>query len=266
MDGYSSFHNGSVKEPDYDKLSNTIGSNIQKISQNVLSMKRMVNQLGTSQDSQDLQQQLHQIQSYTQQLVKDTNTLFTTLKKANFGPEQRHLKIQRDRLADEFTNALNSLQATHREAVQRERNCVNEVRAAAKLNNFKPPPASNKDQLLPFQSTHSQQQMQAQIQEEIDLQALQTQEENIRQLEHDIRDVNEIFKNLGALVHEQGDIIDSIEASVERTQVFVENGTQQLRQASQYKTKLRKKKLILLLIAIVVLAILIGIIVYSTKS
>lgn len=77
--------------------------------------------------------------------------------------------------------------------------------------------------------------MQAQIQEEIDLQALQTQEENIRQLEHDIRDVNEIFKNLGALVHEQGDIIDSIEASVERTQVFVENGTQQLRQASQYK-------------------------------
>lgn len=34
MDGYSSFHNGSVKEPDYDKLSNTIGSNIQKISQN----------------------------------------------------------------------------------------------------------------------------------------------------------------------------------------------------------------------------------------
>lgn len=123
--------------------------------------------------------------------------------------------------------------ATHREAVQREKNCVNEVRAAAKLNNFKPPPSSNKDQLLPFQSNN--QQIQAQIQEEIDLQALQTQEENIRQLEHDIRDVNEIFKNLGALVHEQGDMIDSIEASVERTQVFVENGTQQLRQASQYK-------------------------------
>lgn len=34
MDGYSSFHNGSTKEPDYDKLSNTIGTNIQKISQN----------------------------------------------------------------------------------------------------------------------------------------------------------------------------------------------------------------------------------------
>uniref|UniRef100_A0A6M2DKP7 Putative snare protein pep12/vam3/syntaxin 7/syntaxin 17 n=1 Tax=Xenopsylla cheopis TaxID=163159 RepID=A0A6M2DKP7_XENCH len=264
MDGYSSFHNGSTKEPDYDKLSNTIGTNIQKISQNVLSMKRMVNQLGTSQDSQDLQQQLHQIQSYTQQLVKDTNTSFTILKKANFGPEQRHLRIQRDRLADEFTNALNSLQATHREAVQREKNCVNEVRAAAKLNNFKPPPSSNKDQLLPFQSNN--QQIQAQIQEEIDLQALQTQEENIRQLEHDIRDVNEIFKNLGALVHEQGDMIDSIEASVERTQVFVENGTQQLRQASQYKTKLRKKKLILMIIGAVILAILIGIIVYNTKS
>lgn len=51
--------------------------------------------------------------------------------------------------------------------------------------------------------------------------------------------MNQIFKELGAMVHEQGEVIDSIEASVEKTEVFVGEGTNQLRQASNYQvTKL----------------------------
>jgi len=37
------------------------------------------------------------------------------------------------------------------------------------------------------------------------------------------------------MVHEQGEVIDSIEASVEKTEVFVGEGTNQLRQASTYQ-------------------------------
>ena len=51
----------------------------------------------------------------------------------------------------------------------------------------------------------------------------------------DISDVNQIFKELGAMVHEQGEVIDSIEASVEKTEIFVSEGTGQLRQASNYQ-------------------------------
>jgi t-SNARE complex subunit (syntaxin) len=51
----------------------------------------------------------------------------------------------------------------------------------------------------------------------------------------DISDVNQIFKELGAMVHEQGEVIDSIEASVEKTEVFVSEGASQLRQASNYQ-------------------------------
>lgn len=60
--------------------------------------------------------------------------------------------------------------------------------------------------------------------------------------------VNEIYKNLGALVFEQGNVVDSIESSVEQTSVFVSEGTEQLRKASHYQNQLRKKKLILALI------------------
>ena len=58
---------------------------------------------------------------------------------------------------------------------------------------------------------------------------------NFLLFQSDISDVNQIFKELGAMVHEQGDIIDSIEASVEKTEVFVGDGASQLRQASNYQ-------------------------------
>lgn len=42
----------------FQKKSQTIASSIQKIHQNVTTMQRMVNQMGTAQDSPDLKSQL----------------------------------------------------------------------------------------------------------------------------------------------------------------------------------------------------------------
>jgi syntaxin 7 len=81
----------------------------------------------------------------------------------------------------------------------------------------------------------------------------------------DINDVNQIFKELGALVHEQGEVIDSIESNVERTNDFVSQGGQQLREASTYKNKLRRKKLILGIVGAVILIIIIIIIIWKTS-
>jgi len=60
-------------EGEFSKLAQTIGTNIQKISQNASSMQRIVVQLGTPADNPQLRNQLHQIQHYTGQLAKDTN-------------------------------------------------------------------------------------------------------------------------------------------------------------------------------------------------
>ena len=49
--------------------------------------------------------------------------------------------------------------------------------------------------------------------------------------------MNTIFKDLATLVHEQGEVIDSIEANVESTHVRVQEGTEQLRQAETYKVQ-----------------------------
>ena len=54
-------------------------------------------------------------------------------------------------------------------------------------------------------------------------------------LQSDIIDVNTIFKDLATMVHEQGEMVDSIEQNVESTNIRVHEGTDQLRQAEAYK-------------------------------
>ncbi len=49
------------------------------------------------------------------------------------------------------------------------------------------------------------------MEEEQNIEELQERERSIRQLESDIVDVNTIFKDLATMVHEQGEMIDSIE-------------------------------------------------------
>lgn len=105
--------------------------------------------------------------------------------------DDRHLKIQKDRLVDEFTAALTAFQAVQKKTVDIEKNQLRMARA----NNFnipKPPGSSqntnNKSFFMDtFTSSNSNKsdsgQMQTQMQEEIDLQALEEQERTIRELE-----------------------------------------------------------------------------------
>jgi hypothetical protein len=176
----------------------------------------------------------------------------------------RERKIQKERLAEEFTAALNVFQATQRIAAQKEKEQMQRVRANSGLGLGDPFGGGRySEQLIELQDNSGQQE--AQVMDEMNLQVLEEQEQAIQQLESDISDVNQIFKELGAMVHEQGEVIDSIEASVEKTEVFVGEGASQLRQASNYQTKLRKKKCILAICLTVVLAVIIGIIIWQLK-
>ena len=73
------------------------------------------------------------------------------------------------------------------------------------------------------------------LEEEQNLEQLQERERAVRQLEADITDVNQIFKDLAAMVHDQGEMVDSIEANVETSSIRVNEGAEQLRQAERWQ-------------------------------
>ncbi|CAH0715955.1 unnamed protein product, partial [Brenthis ino] len=246
-------YQGGVTFEDNDKfqqLSQTIASNIKKISQNVSSMSKMVNQLQTPQDSQELRSQLRQIQNYTKKLAKDTSSMIMELMRLRTDIPANILT--RDRLSDEYMATLNAFQTTQKAAAQKSKDDVRKVKAQS--INIGDPFAMSSGGRDSEHDLNKQEQITAQT--ERDLQQLEERERDVRKLENDIMDVNQIFKELGTIIHEQGAVVESIEASVETAAHEVEAGIHELSHAANYKNKLRKKKVYLALILLIIVSII----------
>lgn len=275
----SSYHNigsgtGGGGSNEFTRSSQKIGTNIQKISQNVASIEKMVNQLGTPQDSESLRTQLHQVHNYTSQLVKDTNRHLkelATLPQAENPSEQKQRKVLKERLTNQFSEALKDFQSAQRLEAQKEKESVMRARANSGLRGdpFQDlgsgSAGSNLIELASPVQNQQQSQMALQMEEEINLTLLREREDAVRKLESDIVDVNSIFKDLATMVHEQGEIIDSIEANIESASVNVGEGVQQLSKARQSQRSARKKTCFLIVFLVIVLTVIVTVIVVYTK-
>lgn len=72
---------------------------------------------------------------------------------------------------------------------------------------------------------------------DVNLVQLQEREAALRKLENDIVDVNTIFKDLAVMVHDQGEVIDSIESNVETVNINVQNANSNLQSAAKYQVR-----------------------------
>lgn len=258
-----------VPPKDFSGLIQTCSSNIQKITQNTAQIKSMVNQLGTRQDTGDLHERLQQVQHYTNQLAKETNKHLKDLGALSLPvsvSEQRQQKIQKERLMNDFSAALNNFQVVQRRAAEKEKESVARARAGSRLSTED---GGHDEQLVSFDNNDDWGKTTIQTEDvsitEEDLELIKERETAIRQLESDILDVNQIFKDLAVMIHDQGEMIDSIEANVESAEVHVERGAEQLQRAAHYQQKSRKKMCILAVVISVVIFI-IGIMIWQLSK
>uniref|UniRef100_A0A8C9FR36 Syntaxin N-terminal domain-containing protein n=1 Tax=Pavo cristatus TaxID=9049 RepID=A0A8C9FR36_PAVCR len=167
---------------DPNQLAQRITSNIQKITQCSAEIQRILNQLGTPQDTHELRQQLQQKQQYTNQLAKETDKYIKEFGSLPATSEQRQKKIQKDRLVGEFTTALTNFQRLQRQAAEKEKDFVARVRASSRISGGAPEDSYKEGTLVSWDS-----QPQAQVQDEEitedDLRLIEERESSIRQLE-----------------------------------------------------------------------------------
>lgn len=79
---------------------------------------------------------------------------------------------------------------------------------------------------------------------------------DIIKLEKSIRELHDMFVDMAVLVESQGELIDRIEYNVQNAADFVDNATNDINRAVKYKSKARKKIIILCIIAAIVVLIL----------
>ncbi|KAJ8781004.1 hypothetical protein J1605_001047 [Eschrichtius robustus] len=206
---------------DFNSIIQTCSGNIQRISQ-------------ASEPGQQLQHSTNQLAKETNELLKELGSLPLPLSTS----EQRQQKLQKERLMNDFSAALNNFQAVQRRVSEKEKESIARARAGSRLSVEE---RQREEQLVSFDSHEEWNQMQSQEDEvaitEQDLELIKERETAIRQLEADILDVNQIFKDLAMMIHDQGDLIDSIEANVESSEVHVERATDQLQRAAYYQVK-----------------------------
>lgn len=259
----------------YDQLCQRIGSAIFKIGSNVNAMQKLVVQLGTAHETPNVKTQLESKRSEVQYSIETAGDMFrqlTDMCKTGSPQEQKSRKIQVERLKQQFSEAIQKFKKYQQLEAEKGRAALSRMRTRtaslrdeiSRQPNVDTQYADN-DSLM---DDDTRQQKLSQLQEfNDDLEtttALINERENaIMKLETDMVTVNEIFREIGTMVYEQGDMIDNIEHNVEVARDRVDDGVVQLQKASEYQNKYRKKVFIFLTI-LVLFGIILGVIIWLT--
>eukprot|EP00731_Ephydatia_muelleri_P031649 Em0023g156a len=240
----------------------SLSQDIQHFSTNVDQLGAKVKQLQTEQEDAVLKGDIIQLLSLCAQLAKRIDTALKAIK------EQRDVSkdFEYKRYLSVFQKSFSTFQALQQATTGIEQTQLKLARAESMRRSKRISAAKEDTKLLAYPT-----EQQAQMFAENDIADLQERERVISQLEHDILDMNEIFRDLATMVHEQGDQIEHIAVHVESAAVNVQQGNKQLGHAAQYKNRNRKLQIciaviiiiVILVILIVILAVLGGLGVFS---
>jgi len=242
----------SIATSEASFLPKKISQKIFKISSSVSSLRRIVDQLGTSRDTQKLRNQLHDLTEATREIIKGTSSEIKLLTAQISGlttAELNQRKLEQQKLTKDFQKVLEQFHAVQRLSAEKSREVVDYM---AKVHGDED--ENSEDQ--PLLQTTQKLQLQA-LDNEIDFNQtmIEEREQEILEIEEGITELNEVFRDLGTFVNEQQSLLDNIETNVSSIAVNTQQASSELRVANEYQRKSRNTMcfifIILFIIAII---------------
>ncbi|XP_077517169.1 syntaxin-7-like isoform X2 [Amblyomma americanum] len=262
----------------YHQLCDNISSSIFSINNATATLERASKQLGTQADTDAFREKLHMTQQNANLTIKSTTSALQDLGAlVTHGDKQQ--KLQSSRLRSEFQEVVKRYSNLQKQVATRQKYTmgVRPGSAATRPSGggvapqtggwFDAPRPEEATSLLDdVESPQSPtQQQQQHWRQDLDYEQamLVERDQRIRQIEADMLDCNQIFKDLANIVHEQGAVIDTIEGNIENTQQNTAQAVEQLRSAASYQRKYRQKTCCLLVLVVVVAAVVALVIYFS---
>lgn len=258
---------GGFSPTEFISLSESIAANTIFVKQSWQFLEKANRTIGTAKDNQTLRDKVHDIQTGTNQRIsttsKDLQRLTVVVRR---GDKQQ--KLQVEKLTSDFTHVV-QMYSKSQQVIAAKMKQILLVNASQQqddmqrdLIGFGDSGAAGQQQQ---QEQHlRQQQIQRDLQFEQDM--LLERETRVRQIEADVLDVRQIMQELSSITNQQSEVIDTIENTIEHTVSNVESGHTELAKAAEYQNRYRRKVMILLLIAVILGAIITGIIVSRLKN
>ncbi|XP_027080084.1 syntaxin-22-like isoform X2 [Coffea arabica] len=247
-----------------------VASGIFQINTAVSTFQRLVNTLGTPRDTPELREKLHKTRLHIGQLVKDTSAKLKLASETDHRVEvSASKKITDAKLAKDFQVVLKEFQKAQRLAAERETAYTPFVPQAVLPSSYTASEIDASSDKSPEQRALLVESRSCCRQEVLFLDneiafnkaIVEEREQGIQEIQQQIGEVNEIFKDLAVLVHEQGTMIDDIGSNVENAHAATAQGKSQLAKAA--KTQKSNTSLTCLLLVIFGIVLLIVIIVLA---
>lgn len=170
-------------------------------------------------------------------------------------PMQKQQKYEQTKVSSDFQAALQEFQDLQRKALEKEKASVSAARGPdMELGQASSPPGGGQ-----LEQLQRQEHAPMVAQDEVDFQEalIIEREEEIRNIEQGVGDLNVLFRQVAQIVDEQGEQLTSIADNVENVRDDTRQADIENRQAARYQKAARNKGCCLLLILAVILTIVI---------
>lgn len=217
--------------------SQAVAAAIFQINTAVSAFRRLVDAIGTAKDTPLHRQKLHTTRQRILQLVKDTSAKIKTLSDADHdisvNPSK---KIEDAKLVRDFQTTLQEFQKAQQLASERESTYSPSAPPPSKTSDsddYSSAPSVDQEN-RPFLYDQKRQEV-VLLDNEISFNEamIDEREQGIKDIEEQIGQASEIFKDLAVLVHEQGVVIDDIHSNIESSSAATTQGRVQLAKASK---------------------------------
>ncbi|KAL2843962.1 t-SNARE [Aspergillus pseudodeflectus] len=239
-------------DPEFQRLTESLSNQLFTLTSNITRLSDQIALLGTKRDTERVRERVHN-------LLEQTRTGFREVgegikKVQNWEDVNPSQKWTQQKLSTEFQATLKEFQTVQRRALEKQR--ASAVAARTAVEEAEHPTEGGvsleQQQLLEEQPRLANQ-------HEVDFQEalIIERETEIRSIEQSVGELNELFRDVAHIVHEQGGQLDLISENVDRVHNDTQGANVELRSASRYQKNARNKACCLLVILAVILAIII---------
>ncbi|KAJ0342470.1 hypothetical protein COL922a_001161 [Colletotrichum nupharicola] len=238
-------------DPEFKQLQSQLTNKIFNLRRNIQQLTSDVNILGTKRDTARVRERVYDHLDKTRDLCKEIGDGVKKLQTWDDLTKQQ--KYDQSRVSTDFQNALQEFQDIQRKALEKQRASVTAARAA-KDGEGADASAGTEDRL---EQQQQQEAIRLASQDEVDFQEalIIEREEEIRNIEQGVGDLNVLFRQVAQIVSEQGEQLTSIADNVEDVRDDTRGAQVELRQAARHQKAARNKGCCLLLILAVILTI-----------
>ncbi|EAQ84032.1 hypothetical protein CHGG_10436 [Chaetomium globosum CBS 148.51] len=246
---------GYTDDPDFQRLSQDLMNKLFKLNGNNQRLSGEVGHLGTRRDTPRVRERVHELIEESRSTFKDVGEGVKKVQAwEDVTPTQKYMQ---QKLSREFQSSLSEFQSLQRQALEKQKASVSAARAAVDHEDESGGGAGGGGPSSP-QLLQQQELTRLAPQDEVDFQEalIIEREEEIRNIEQGVGDLNVLFQQVAQIVTEQGEVLDTIERNVETVRDDTQGGDRELRSAARYQKNARSKACCLLVILSVILTII----------